>query len=265
MSNRAFLDRASIPPEMRVFFREIKENPDDDTPRLIFADWLQEHGDATAAARGEFLRSRVLRQRLPPDDPIHGLLKRREGELFTAYRWAWLGPLADQARYWEFDRGLVQIWAQGEKALTAEVATWAATEAGLWIDALALTDVTLTHLVRLSESPLLEQLSTLDLSDNQLGELGVLFEGSRGSQLHRLVLSRNRLGGQGIVPLAASIRLRQLRVLELERNLLRDDAADQLATAPSLQNLRVLRLRHNHFSSQGIARLRQAFGERLSI
>jgi uncharacterized protein (TIGR02996 family) len=35
------------------FIRAIVENPFDDAPRLIFADWLEEHGDA---ARAEFIR-----------------------------------------------------------------------------------------------------------------------------------------------------------------------------------------------------------------
>jgi uncharacterized protein (TIGR02996 family) len=250
---------------MRVFFREIKEYPDDDTPRLIFADWLQEHGNAAAAARGEFLRSRVLRQRLPPDDPTHGLLKRREGELFTAYRWAWLGPLADQARYWEFDRGLVQIWAQAERVLSAEVTAWSATEAAYWVDSLTLSDVTPRHLSQLAESPLLEHLSTVDLSDNRLQSLRTLFDRPGVRQLHRLVLSRNRLRGEAIASLTASPHLLQLRVLELERNQLGDDAAALLAESASLRDLRVLRLRHNRFSSAGLNHLLQAFGQRLSV
>jgi uncharacterized protein (TIGR02996 family) len=265
MANPSSVTRTSVPPEVRLFFRDIKENPDDDTPRLIFADWLQEHGDAAAAARGEFLRSRVLRQHLPADDPRYALLKRREGELFTAYRWAWLGPLADQARYWEFERGLVQIWAQAEKVLTAEVAAWAGSEACFWMDALTLTDVNLRHLAQLAASPLLEHLCTLDLSDNRLWELGGLFEGPAVQRLHRLVLSRNRLLAAGVAPLSASVHLRQLRVLELERNHLRDDAAEQLANAEALQSIRVLRLRHNRFSFRGVDRLRQAFGERVSL
>jgi uncharacterized protein (TIGR02996 family) len=265
MVNRAFMTGASIAPEMRVFFREIKEHPDDDTPRLIFADWLQEHGDPAAAARGEFLRSRVLRQRLPPDEPTHGLLKRREGELFTAYRWAWLGPLADQARYWEFDRGLVQVWAQAEKVLTAAVAAWAGTEAAYWVDSLTLSEMTPRQLSQLAESPLLEHLSTLDLSDNRLRDVGILFERPGVRRLHRLILSRNRLRGDAIAPLTASPHLQQLRVLELERNQLGDDAAARLAESATLRDLRFLRLRHNRFTPGGRARLYHSFGERLSI
>jgi uncharacterized protein (TIGR02996 family) len=36
----------------KAFLRAVCEHPDDDRPRLIFADWLDEHGDP----RGEFIR-----------------------------------------------------------------------------------------------------------------------------------------------------------------------------------------------------------------
>jgi uncharacterized protein (TIGR02996 family) len=38
----------------KAFLRDISANPEDDAPRLIFADWLEEQGDA---ARAEFSRA----------------------------------------------------------------------------------------------------------------------------------------------------------------------------------------------------------------
>ena len=38
--------------EQKAFIAAILESPDDDSIRLIYADWLEEHGDA---ARGEFI------------------------------------------------------------------------------------------------------------------------------------------------------------------------------------------------------------------
>ena len=37
------------------FLRDIVEHPDDDAPRLVFADWLQEQPDPERRARGEFI------------------------------------------------------------------------------------------------------------------------------------------------------------------------------------------------------------------
>jgi uncharacterized protein (TIGR02996 family) len=41
------------------FLRSILDNPKDDTPFLVYADWLEEQGDAVAAAKAEFLRLTV--------------------------------------------------------------------------------------------------------------------------------------------------------------------------------------------------------------
>ena len=37
------------------FMADIIANPEDDTPRLVYADWLEDHGDG----RGRFLRLEV--------------------------------------------------------------------------------------------------------------------------------------------------------------------------------------------------------------
>ena len=49
----------------RAFLDDIIAHPEDDAPRLIFADWLGEHGDE---ARAEFIRVQVAlaKKRLPP-------------------------------------------------------------------------------------------------------------------------------------------------------------------------------------------------------
>lgn len=43
----------NLHPEAAAFLRAIAANPDDDTPRLVFADWLEEHGEPE---RAEFVR-----------------------------------------------------------------------------------------------------------------------------------------------------------------------------------------------------------------
>jgi len=280
MASPSALDSASIPPEMLIFFRDIKEHPDDDTPRLIFADWLQEHGDVERAARGEYLRLRVLRHRLSPDDPSYDILKRREGELFSEYRWKWLGPLADQARLWHFERGLIQLEARADKVLTPEVATWAETEAGLWIDALTLTEVTHAQVTQFRNSPLLAQLNALNLTDTRLrtpsgrrlwtdnrlqAPFRRLLRSRRMACVTRLCLTHNHLTAYPIAALAQSPHFQRLTILDLQYNWLDDMAARLLADSPYLKNLTVLRLGHNRFTPDGIALLRQAFGDRVSF
>src|SRR3954470_24305745 len=38
--------------------------PGDDVPRLVYADWLDEHGDATDQARARFIRLQIESERL---------------------------------------------------------------------------------------------------------------------------------------------------------------------------------------------------------
>ncbi|MGL6094513.1 MAG: TIGR02996 domain-containing protein [Fimbriiglobus sp.] len=47
------------------FLHAIFAAPADDVPRLVFADWLDEHGDAAWA---ELIRVSCERHRLPTDD-----------------------------------------------------------------------------------------------------------------------------------------------------------------------------------------------------
>ena len=42
-----------------ALMRAILDQPDDDTPRLVYADWLDEQGNAEQKARAEFIRSQV--------------------------------------------------------------------------------------------------------------------------------------------------------------------------------------------------------------
>jgi uncharacterized protein (TIGR02996 family) len=40
-------------PQALALLEQAKETPEDDSPRLVLADWLDEHGDAE---RAEFIR-----------------------------------------------------------------------------------------------------------------------------------------------------------------------------------------------------------------
>jgi uncharacterized protein (TIGR02996 family) len=72
-----------------AFLQAIIENPDDDAPRLVYADWLEERGDP----RGEFIRVQCRLARLTPADPHYFDLYRRMEQLWAAHSETWLQPL----------------------------------------------------------------------------------------------------------------------------------------------------------------------------
>ena len=64
--------------EKEPFVHEILANLDDDAPRLVFADWLEERGEPPETARAEFIRLQVERSRLAGRDARRAELAARE-------------------------------------------------------------------------------------------------------------------------------------------------------------------------------------------
>jgi uncharacterized protein (TIGR02996 family) len=67
----------------------IREYPDDDTPRLVYADWLDEHGDAD---RAEFIRTQCALSRLSHEDDRRTDLEVRELRLLAGHAAEWAAP-----------------------------------------------------------------------------------------------------------------------------------------------------------------------------
>src|SRR5262245_41460537 len=62
----------NIPTDDSAFLRAIAADPDDDAPRLVYADFLEESGDPSRRARAELIRFQVAAAREGPDDPKAG-------------------------------------------------------------------------------------------------------------------------------------------------------------------------------------------------
>jgi uncharacterized protein (TIGR02996 family) len=252
-------------PQVFAFLRAIKESPEDDTPRLIFADWLEEQGDP----RGEFLRLQCALARLGEDDPDEAplakrnpdrapLLAKRERELRQRHQAQWLGPLRElvTAGYrgdyrhsgrFDFRRGLVKIHVKAKVFLSATFRKCRTTEAYAWVDELRLTNVTTRALADLVASPYLGDIIT------------------RGDII---ILDLHGIGAAGAAALAASPHLARLTSLDLVYNAIGDAGAAALAASPHLANLTSLRLYANddiRRRSAGAKALRRRFGNRVAL
>ena len=86
-----------------AFLRAIRADPEADLPRLVYADWLDEHDDP---ARAEFVRVQCELATLPDHDDAYAALEDREHELLAEHESKWLGdgPTPDE---WTFRRGFV--------------------------------------------------------------------------------------------------------------------------------------------------------------
>src|SRR5436309_2065212 len=85
--------------------RAILAAPDDDAPRLVYADWLDEHGDPD---RATFVRTQVELARQPPDPTRLGQLKKTERTLLRANWDAWTAWVPAWAQPREFRRGFLE-------------------------------------------------------------------------------------------------------------------------------------------------------------
>jgi uncharacterized protein (TIGR02996 family) len=93
--------------ERRALMAAIIANPDDDMPRLAFADWLQEHGDKHDRARAAFIRLQVEAERLPECDRSREKMATQAERLRKRHAKHWVGPLARLKKEPLFHRGLL--------------------------------------------------------------------------------------------------------------------------------------------------------------
>jgi uncharacterized protein (TIGR02996 family) len=233
-------DRAMLE---EAFWRSIQEAPDDDAPRLIYADWLDEQGNPALSARAEFIRVQCELARLPLDeDDKRAQLERREAELWRKHRSVWIAPLKPFSRKFAFRRGFPdQVLVQGKTFLQ---------HAEKVLSVAPVFSIRLRHakeqIAELAKCPSLSRLISLSLYWNHIGlaRAGVLFQSPHLENLSELDLNDNLIRPGGVEALVAA-RLPRLTALNLRGNELRDAGVEMLAGSPLLKQLHTLKLSHN--------------------
>src|SRR5262249_51258581 len=103
------VQRENMDDHLLALLRQAKEEPHDDGPRLVLADYLEDRGDL---ARAEFIRlqCRVARPLANDDDSERNERARRSELLHDRHGGAWLGSLW---RWWlsplRWHRGLLSV------------------------------------------------------------------------------------------------------------------------------------------------------------
>ena len=90
MSDTSPVRNDLVDPDERPFVEAIVANPNDDELRLVYADWLEEHGDE----RAEWLRAEIVMRRLRNWSPDHRLTRKRIRELQQRLDVGWCATLA---------------------------------------------------------------------------------------------------------------------------------------------------------------------------
>jgi uncharacterized protein (TIGR02996 family) len=217
-------------------------DPDADLPRLVYADWLDEHGEPE---RAEFIRVQIELARTPPRDvgPWNTRLvdlRARQQTLWAVHGEKWLAPLRAPgapldgltASHGAFRRGFVEVvWMPTRRFLREADRLFRLVP----VRELRVTEVTVPQLGELLGSPYLGRLAGLDLSDRHVGNTAVRM-------------------------LTAVKASAALRVLRLRGCGLTDWWARDLAAVSFAWPLRELDVSSNPLSAAGLAALRERFG-----
>jgi uncharacterized protein (TIGR02996 family) len=235
-----------------AFLAAIREAPDDDTPRLVFADWLDEHGDA---ARAEFIRAQCELAGGGGGRRRERLL-RRERELLLEHEHSWLGPLASLVRRATFVRGFVErVTVLAEQLLKHASALFAAAP----VRHLILTEC--RDLLPILALPELRAITTLDLRAGchppNAQELWALLDAPHLLGVTALILRQRGLGNQAAEALVVSPSAARLRTLDLYDSGLDRIEFRRLARCPFLAGLTTLVLGGNgELGNEGMETIR---------
>jgi uncharacterized protein (TIGR02996 family) len=230
------------------FLQRVRAFPDDDVPRLIFADWLEEQG-AAGAQRAAFIRVQVALARLTAEDPQRPNLAAAEAALLEAHRDEWEAPFRRLASGPVFRRGFVdEVNVTARQFLQHVHELFAAGP----IRRLHLLEVG-SYLPAIMESSYLSRLSSLSLFALHGGD-SVARAVARATQLtglRELHLGRNRLGDEAAELLATASGLGSLEELDLSENDISESGARAVAASRHLGQVKRLELRHNQIGPAG--------------
>jgi uncharacterized protein (TIGR02996 family) len=218
-------------PVLAGLLADAREHPEDDGPRLVLADWLEDQPSEVDRARGEFVRiqceiARIARQdprcadvmlRIPvasgrleqeldylaKRDPVLAGLRSREAELLKRYENVWVDVLRQEVKHPHWWRGLMRVEMRANNFPLRLMAAIGESENARWLESLHLNDVR-----------------------GRRGRPGPsIFQSPLFAPLHELSVAV-RFGKEGLAELVAAPHLKGLRGLGIG---LADDAIEVFA------------------------------------
>jgi uncharacterized protein (TIGR02996 family) len=267
--------------EQRALWAAIRAHPDDDTPRLIYADWLQERGDE---ARAEFIRVQCAlaqfdtnrQSEKPPRE--RGQLALRSDQLLGPNRRLWteqfmsvIRPIVDRSNRdavkemrvrrsgLGFRRGFLAPWlrpAEAKRVLATESELEPIDGLGFGADG---SDADRAQvLLALGESVLGRYVTSVNLPNATDTDLRALAAGARLTRLERLTLHSGSVTDTGACALSAWPAPGRITYLALRDHLIGDSGAAALARSPLLSVVSHLMLDENHLGDGGAIALAES-------
>ena len=227
-----------------AFLAAIIADPDNDMPRLVYADYLDEQGESD---RAEFIRVQCELAQLDETDRRFKELTERQGQLLNIHHRSWAVPGFEGRQL--FHRGFVEdidllagVLIQEGRSLFEQTP----------IRVLRIRNAT-NHWPRLATIPGLRRIRHLDLSNSETfgnNRINDFLAQASLDSLIGLKLRNNQLWPEMLEVLAENPVIAQLTHLDLSGNPIQDRGAELLARHPSFANLKHLRLNSNDQRSE---------------
>jgi uncharacterized protein (TIGR02996 family) len=269
--------------ERAAFIQAILATPDDDAPRLVFADWLDEHDEEALA---EYIRLSCRLARRPLDVTAVQALRKRHRVLEEQHASEWLAPFRPLCMSAELQRGFVECVVLTHKQFLENAATLQAM-APVWL--WRLRAAALFH--RNSDTPTIhdvahhpafanvrdveigyyesdELLTEIAASPYRFGLRGITIVNIQPSvrifqPFFESVPNLNRVmaisaNAKALTPLWRPRTMHRLSHLELLNSKVSNELLTDLAESLALEQLESLWLDRNPFDDRGIAALADA-------
>jgi uncharacterized protein (TIGR02996 family) len=269
--------------DRRSFLQAMIDAPEDDTPRLVYADWLEEHGAGEADRdRAEFIRVQVELARLrfaskaDPGAARYEVLRSREGGLYRHHK-LWASELnlpPKRGVSCVFRRGMVaDVWCSVRYFVEHADALFAAAP----LEAVCFRRATLRNVAELATCRGFARLRGVKflLTETPQEVIARFFAILPAGHLHAAELFTFVVDPRSpnwhtrnvvlVVALARCPGLAGLKRLLLRDAGVGDEGALALARSPHLAGLELLGLEGNAFSPAVEAELRERFGRRLCL
>ncbi len=240
------------------YFEHILARPDDDGPRLRYANWL----DGCGNPLGEFIRLQCLLAQNAVSEP-HLNYERREQSLLAKFQRDWAQALAGRVDWCSFRRGFIEEISILDRHLikhAREVLHCAPV-----LDIHVKSDGKRLHALPYVSG--LQHTLFLDLSAQRLGDDSIerLAEAPMLTHVHGLNLGSTFVGDDGLECLSDSPELDSLRELYLNDNPITDEGVRRFVMSSIVERLDLLDVRNTRIYGEGADILRHILGDRVLV